>query len=321
MSEPDATTPCCSPSLGRESAGSCCASRPYAAPTPAVIAGMKLLPGGSFIMGTDDDMGFPQDGEGPTREITLSPFYIDPCTVTNRQFAKFVRETNYKTEAERFGNSLVFHLLVDEEAARKVKQRAAGAEWWWLVTGACWRHPEGLGSTVDKRLDHPVVQVSWNDAMAYCAWAEKRLPTEAEWEYAARGGLAGARYPWGEELTPNDEHRCNIWQGTFPIKNTCEDGYLSTAPARSFPPNGYGLYNVSGNVWEWCSDYFSPGFHVTGPRDNPTGPPSGDARVIRGGSYLCHESYCNRYRVAARSNNTPESATGHMGFRCVVDAA
>lgn len=321
MSEPDAPSPCCSPSLGRENAGTCCTSRPYAKPNPQVISGMKLLPGGGFIMGTDDDVGFPQDGEGPAREVTLRPFYIDPCTVTNRQFAKFVRETGYKTEAEGFGNSLVFHLLVSEEAARKVKQRAAGAEWWWLVTGACWRHPDGLGSSVETRMDHPVVQVSWNDAMAYCAWAGKRLPTEAEWEYAARGGLSGARYPWGDELTPHGEHHCNIWQGTFPIKNTCEDGYLSTAPARSFPPNGFGMYNMSGNVWEWCSDFFSPDFHVNGPRDNPTGPPTGEARVIRGGSYLCHESYCNRYRVAARSNNTPESATGHMGFRCVVDAA
>lgn len=296
------------------------APRRHAPPTPGNTRGMKSLPGGTFLMGTNDDEGFPQDGEGPVREVTLRPFYIDPCAVTNRQFAKFVQATGYVTEAERFGNSLVFHLFVRPEAAKKVTQRAAGAEWWWLVTGACWRHPDGLGSHIKDRMDCPVVQVSWNDAMAYCAWAGKRLPTEAEWEYAARGGLSGARYPWGDELTPNGEHRCNIWQGNFPVTNTQEDGYLAAAPARSFPPNGYGLYNVVGNVWEWCADYWSPDFHRTGPRDNPVGPPTGDARVIRGGSYLCHASYCNRYRVAARSNNTPESATGHMGFRCVVDA-
>ncbi len=313
--------PCCVPVVVREVVGVPGAPLPHAAPTSENTRGMKLLPGGAFLMGTADVEGFAQDGEGPVREVTLRPFYMDPCTVTNRQFAKFVQATGYVTEAEGFGNSLVFHLLVKPEASKRVKQRAAGAEWWWLVTGACWRHPEGLGSHIKDRMDHPVVHVSWNDAVAYCAWAGKRLPTEAEWEYAARGGLVGARYPWGDELTPGGEHRCNIWQGNFPVVNTKEDGYLSTAPARSFPTNGFGLFNLVGNVWEWCGDFWSPTFHVDGPRVDPAGPVGGDARVIKGGSYLCHASYCNRYRVAARSNNTPESATGHMGFRCVVDGA
>jgi len=169
-------------------------------------------------------------------------------------------------------------------------------------------------------LDHPVVHVSWNDALAYCNWAGKRLPTEAEWEFAARGGLEQKKYAWGDELLPNGQHYANIWQGQFPNENQGLDGYKGTAPARSFPPNDYGLYNVCGNIWEWCSDWFSSTYHVHDTRENPKGIPNGTSKVIRGGSYLCHESYCNRYRVAARSSNTPDSSTGHMGFRCAKDA-
>lgn len=271
-------------------------------------------------MGTEDQEGFPADGEGPIREVRVNPFYIDATTVTNKQFSKFIKETGYETEAERFGWSFVFHLLVPPEVASKLKQRVLGVEWWWKVPGASWRAPEGRGTHVRDRMDHPVVHVSWNDAAAYCAWAGKRLPTEAEWEYAARGGLVQQKYAWGDELRPGGEHRCNIWQGTFPTVNSQEDGYLGTAPARSFPPNGYGLYNLAGNVWEWCWDWFSADFHLSGPRENPAGPPTGTARVMKGGSYLCHASYCNRYRVAARTQNTPDSSTGNMGFRCVVDA-
>jgi formylglycine-generating enzyme required for sulfatase activity len=281
---------------------------------------MIYLPGGEFLMGTDDQEGFPQDGEGPVRTVSVSPFYMDPCTVSNAEFREFVRATGYKTEAETFGWSFVFHLFVSPETAAKVKQVVQNTPWWWNVEGADWAHPEGPDSTVDDRLDHPVIHISWNDAAAYCRWAGKRLPTEAEWEYAARGGLVQKRYPWGDLLKPGTEHLCNIWQGKFPDKNNQSDGYAGTAPVKSFQPNGYGLYNVSGNVWEWCEDWFSPTWHLNAPRSNPKGPQHGQARVMRGGSYLCHKSYCNRYRVAARSSNTPDSSAGNMGFRCAADA-
>lgn len=282
--------------------------------------GMVFLHGGEFLMGTDDQEGFPGDGEGPIRRVVIDPFYIDPCAVSNAEFKAFVDATGYVTEAEAFGSSFVFHLLVPPEAAAKVTQVVQHTPWWWNVEGASWRNPEGPGTGVEDRMDHPVIHISWNDAMAYCKWSGKRLPTEAEWEYAARGGLVQKRYPWGDLLKPEGEHRCNIWQGKFPDKNNASDGYAGTAPVRAFAPNGYGLYNMSGNVWEWCSDWFSASFHVNGPRDNPQGPPAGAARVLRGGSYLCHKSYCNRYRVAARSRNTPDSSTGNIGFRCVINA-
>lgn len=281
---------------------------------------MILVKGGTFLMGTEDEVGFKDDGEGPIREITLNPFYIDATTVTNREFAAFVKKTHYKTEAERFGWSFVFHLLLPPEKRRSISgDTVLGLEWWCRVDGAYWRHPEGPGSHVKSIWDHPVTHVSHADAQAYCEWAGKRLPTEAEWECAARGGLVQKRYVWGEDLTPNGRHRCNIWQGTFPSENTEEDGYLGTAPAKSYAPNGFGLYSSAGNVWEWVHDYWSPDFHVTGPRDNPFGPPSGARRVMRGGSFLCHDSYCNRYRVAARTSNTPDSSTSNCGFRCVRD--
>jgi sulfatase modifying factor 1 len=283
------------------------------------VDNMVFLEGGEFFMGTDDKEGFPADGEGPVRKVKLKPFYIDACTVSNADFSTFVQATGYKTEAETFGWSFVFHLLVSQQVASQVTQVVQGSPWWLNVAGAYWKHPEGADSSIRDRMDHPVVHISWNDAMAYCQWAGKRLPTEAEWEYAARGGLEKKRYPWGDLLKPNNEHRCNIWQGKFPVKNNASDGYISTAPVKSFPPNGFGLYNVAGNVWEWCGDWFSPVFHINGPRENPLGPLSGTAKVMRGGSYLCHKSYCNRYRVAARSANTPDSSTGNLGFRCAAD--
>jgi sulfatase modifying factor 1 len=293
------------------------AARGEAAWSEAESGRMVRLPGGSFLMGTDEAAGFPDDGEGPVREVWVDPFEIDAYVVSNRRFAAFVEDTGYVTDAERFGWSYVYAGFVTAEH-RKRSRRPADTPWWCGVPGATWREPEGPGSGIDDRWDHPVVHVSWADAAAFCEWAGGglRLPTEAEWEYAARGGLSQARYPWGDELTPGGEHRCNIWQGRFPFKNTGEDGYLGTAPVDAFEPNGFGLYNVAGNVWEWCADWFSPDWHVTGPRRNPAGPPRGEARVIRGGSYMCHESYCNRYRVAARSRNTPDSSGGNMGFRC-----
>ncbi len=280
---------------------------------------MILLRGGSFLMGTDSGEGFPADGEGPAHEVRVAPFRIDRCAVTNSEFRRFIDATGHETDAERFGWSFVFAGFVPPWAKRHVRGEAAGAPWWLAVEGARWDHQEGPDSALDGRWDHPVVHVSWNDAHAYCAWSGTRLPTEAEWEFAARGGLAGKRYAWGDELVPGGKHRCNIWQGTFPGRNSREDGHLGTAPARSFQPNGYGLYNIAGNVWEWCSDWFGTTYYAESPGRDPKGPSAGDARVMRGGSYLCHESYCNRYRVAARSSNTPESSTGNTGFRCAAD--
>jgi len=270
-------------------------------------------------MGTDDSEGFQADGEGPVREVELKPFYMDPYAVTNAKFAEFVQATGYVTEAERFGWSFVFHLLTSDSVRSAVTSVPRETPWWLVVEGASWRHPEGRDSDVEDRTDHPAIHISWNDANAYCRWAGKRLPTEAEWEYAARGGLVQKRYPWGDELKPDGEHRCNIWQGKFPVKNNASDGYIGTAPVDAFQPNGYGLYNVAGNVWEWCADWFSATEHVKGSCINPQGPLGGQAKVIRGGSYLCHKSYCNRYRVAARSSNTPDSSSGNMGFRCAAD--
>ena len=280
---------------------------------------MVHLNGGEFLMGTDDPIGFPADGEGPVRAVTLKPFWIDAYAVSNARFAAFVEATDHITDAEHYGWSFVFGGLLPDDS--EPTRGAAQAPWWRQVFGASWRHPEGPHSSIDDRMNHPVVHVSWSDATSYCAWAGTRLPTEAEWEYAARGGLEQKCYAWGDELKPDGEWRCNIWQGTFPSHNTLEDGHLGTAPVDEFEPNGYDLYNVSGNVWEWCSDWFATALHAHSPREDPTGPPIGQAKVIRGGSYLCHDSYCNRYRVAARSSNTLDSSTGNMGFRCARDAA
>jgi formylglycine-generating enzyme len=266
------------------------------------------LDGGTFLMGSEDPGGFPEDGEGPVREVVVEPFRIAAYAVTNDEFGAFVEAARHRTTAERFGWSFVFAGLLPHDFPRT--HAVAHAPWWRKVEGADWRRPDGPGSSIDERGDHPVVHVSWTDARAYCRWAGLRLPTEAEWEYAARGGLEQKRYSWGDELTPAGEHRCNIWQGSFPEHNTCEDGHYGTAPVDSFEPNGFGLFNTSGNAWEWCADWF----------DDPAGPGSGRGKVIRGGSYLCHESYCNRYRVAARSRNTPDSSTGHMGFRVAADS-
>lgn len=279
--------------------------------------GMTLLPGGDFLMGTDFDGGFPADGEGPVRRVRVDSFWIDTTPVRNSDFARFVEATGYRTEAEQFGWSFVFMGDLPSDDADLLS--VDGAEWWKRVEGADWRHPEGPASNADDRPDHPVVQVSWNDAQSYAAWAGKRLPTEAEWEYAARGGMEQKLYPWGDDLTPNGAHLCNVWQGDFPHINTSEDGYAGTCPVKAFPPNGFGLYSVTGNTWEWCADWFDAVWHASAARQNPVGPPSGSSRVLKGGSYLCHRSYCNRYRVAARSSNTPDSATTNISFRCVRD--
>ncbi|WP_436934686.1 formylglycine-generating enzyme family protein [Halovenus marina] len=285
--------------------------------------GMVRLDGGTFTMGTDSDVGFEADGEGPAREVRLDPFFVDRYAVTNAEFVEFARETGYITDSERFGWSFVFEDFVAEADEEHVMDRVESAPWWVAVEEATWIRPEGPSSNaLEGRLDHPVTHISWRDAAAYAEWAGKRLPTEAEWEYAARGGLSENRYPWGDELHPDGKHRCNIWQGDFPEHNTGADGYVGTAPVDEYEPNGHGIYNSAGNVWEWCADWFSPDYHTTSAYDpdNPSGPQTGRERVMRGGSYLCHRSWCNRYRVAARSKNTPDSSTGNLGFRCVVDA-
>jgi formylglycine-generating enzyme len=310
---------CCGPSAGSRPAISAQEMTKHAAADAG--NGLLLLAGGQFLMGTENPEAFPEDGEGPVREVELSPFWMDRHPVTNGRFEQFVRETGYRTEAEQFGWSFVFAGLIAKARYQAVvADTVAAAPWWCQVPGASWRMPEGPGSNIQARSDHPVVHVSWNDARNFCEWSRQRLPTEAEWEYAARGGLVQKVHPWGDKLRPEGKHMCNIWQGEFPREDTGEDGYRGTCPVEAFPANGYGLYSMTGNTWEWCADWFSADFHRNASRDNPQGPPRGEARVIRGGSFLCHHSYCNRYRVAARSSNTPDSTTSHMSFRCARSA-
>ncbi|MFF8717492.1 formylglycine-generating enzyme family protein [Streptomyces sp. NPDC015184] len=315
---PPPAAPCCTPSTGRLPVS----LLPVPGPAPrheASTEGMVLLLGGEFLMGADDAEGFPADGEGSVRAVRLKPFHIDAHAVTTERFGRFVEATGHVTDAERYGWSYVFAGFLPA-ALRRGAPRPERTPWWCGVEGATWRHPEGPGSGLADRADHPVVHVSWNDAAAYAAWAGKRLPTEAEWEYAARGGLEQKRYPWGDELDPDGRYRCNIWRGTFPSKNTAADGYRGTAPVDAFEPNGYGLCNMAGNVWEWCADWWTIDHPAARPLVDPRGPVTGTDKVIRGGSYMCHRSYCNRYRVAARSANSPDSSSGHAGFRCVMPA-
>lgn len=277
--------------------------------------GMVRVAVGEFTFGGDDADANPLDGEGPPRRVRLRPFHIDATCVTNVEYARFVKATGYVTEAERQGWSFVFRHLVAPNAHGSVLDASVPEAPWWLgVRGAYWRAPFGPGSSIDAIQNHPVTHVSWADAAAFAAWSGKRLPTEAQWEAAARGGLEHARFPWGDELSPRGAHRCNVWQGSFPDHNTGADGHLGTAPVKTFRPNGFGLFQMAGNVWEWCADWWTT--RRVGDTD-PSGPETGESKVIRGGSYLCHDSYCNRYRVAARTRNTPDSSTGHTGFRCV----
>ncbi|MFJ9544178.1 formylglycine-generating enzyme family protein [Streptomyces sp. NPDC101225] len=309
--------------------GSCCAPRTVGRTIPSGSRGatgsrggvhrleQAAVPGGLFTMGDGQGDGLAADGELPLHTVALSAFAIDATTVTVADFAAFAEATGYRTDAERCGFSAVFHLAV-RAPDRDVLGLSPALPWWLGVRGADWRRPGGRLSEAEP--DHPVVHVSWHDATAYCAWVGRSLPTEAQWEYAARGGLEGTRYPWGDDLSPGGTWRCNIWQGRFPHHNTLEDGFLTTAPVRSFQPNGYGLWQAVGNVWEWCADWYSPRYYAVSPSWEPRGPESGSGRVMRGGSYLCHDSYCNRYRVAARSSNTPDSSTGNCGFRTVSAA-
>lgn len=286
-----------------------------------LVQHMISLPGGAFLMGTDYAEAFPQDGEGPVRSVTLDPFLIDKYPVTNDLFGRFVTETGYQTEAERFGWSFVFWSHISKARYHElVKDTVANAPWWCKVPRASWNAPEGPGSDIRRRGNFPVVHVSWHDAQAFCEWSGQRLPTEAEWEYAARGGLEQKLYPWGDKLRPGGWHLCNIWQGDFPREDTGDDGFTGTCPVDAFPSNGFGLFSMTGNTWEWCADWFSAQ-HNLAVTSNPRGPETGEARVMKGGSFLCHKSYCNRYRVAARSSNTPDSSCAHTGFRCAASLA
>ena len=265
---------------------------------------MVVLDGGVVSVGSEDPE---HPEEHPVREVRIPPYRIARTATTTADFAAFVTSTGYRTDAETYGSSFVFAGLLpaDFPATRGV----AAAPWWREVPAADWAHPEGPQSDLAGRGDHPVVHVSRNDAQAYAAWRGARLPTEDEWEVAARGGLDAACFPWGDQLEPDGEHRMNVWQGTFPAHNTVADGFVSTCPVDAFAPNGFGLHNTTGNVWEWCTGGWSPeqrGRQADG--------------VSRGGSYLCHASYCRRYRVAGRQPHSPDSSAGNLGFRLAADA-
>ncbi|MFD7500188.1 formylglycine-generating enzyme family protein [Streptomyces sp. NPDC059850] len=315
MGQEEHQRPCCAPSSAAPPASHDDTSPAWSGSGTHGIEQMRI-PAGRLSMGDAHGDGHRADGETPVHRVELTAFDIDATSVTVADFAAFANATGYRTDAERYGWSAVFHLAV--RAPRSdIAGSSEDAPWWLAVRGADWRHPGGRESEALHTPDHPVTHVSWHDAAAYCQWAGRRLPTEAQWEYAARGGLVGARYPWGDELHPGGAWRCNIWQGDFPVHNTREDGYMTTCPVRSYLPNGYGLWQTVGNVWEWCADWFSATYYRSSPVDNPAGPRRGETRVMRGGSYLCHDSYCNRYRAAARSSNTPDSSMGNCGFRTV----
>ncbi|WP_248297996.1 formylglycine-generating enzyme family protein [Pelagibacterium lentulum] len=278
---------------------------------------MVRLPGGRSFVGTNSP-AIPADGEGPERGIVLSAFGLEAVTVTNARFAQFVEATGFVTDAERFGWSPVF--LGDAEHLQAATRVGAQLPWWHRIEEASWRHPEGPASSIADRMDHPVVQVSWNDANAFARWAGGRLPSEAEWEHGARGGAVRNRFPWGND-EPDDDAAifCNIWQGQFPDINTQKDGYLRTAPARSYEPNALGLYNMAGNVWEWTRDAFRVRSVAKHAKARNSQALQNNEKVLKGGSFLCHISYCYRYRIAARMGMSPDSAGSNTGFRVAYD--
>ncbi len=313
-----------------------------AGPEPA---GMVWIVGGEYAMGTDSDVGWPD--EKPAHRVRVDGFWMDAAEVSNSQFRAFVDATGYVTTAEKAPSvdeimkqvppgtprpspdKLVPGSLVFQPTKGPVDLRDY-TQWWHWTPGASWRHPEGPDSNLDGREDHPVVQVSWDDAVAYAKWAGKRLPTEAEWEFAARGGLEGKPYVWGDEPLSETNPQCNIWQGEFPYHNTAKDGFERTAPVKHYAANGYGLYDMAGNVWEWCADWYQRDLYRRraghGVVVNPTGPDRPDdptqpytpQRVQRGGSFLCNDSYCSRYRPSARHGCSPDTGMSHVGFRCVM---
>lgn len=318
------------------------------APPGVAPEGMVWIPGGQFLMGSNSRMAWEE--EGPAHYVKVKPFWMDAHEVTNEQFAKFVEATGYVTDAEKapvleeimaqlpagtpppdpkdlVPGSMVFRAPDKEVRLDDISQ------WWVWMHGANWRHPEGPGSDLTGREKHPVVHVSWNDAVAYCQWAGRRLPTEAEWEFAARGGLEGKDFVWGDDAPTDEKTYANTWQGRFPAQNLKRDGFERTAPVGSYSPNGFGLYDMAGNVWEWCQDWYDKFLYQScGPgtvRENPAGPnksfdptyPNMPLRVQKGGSFLCHDSYCQRYRPSARQASSPESGMSHVGFRTVLEVS
>jgi formylglycine-generating enzyme required for sulfatase activity len=325
---------------------------PDPAPPPGPAPeGMQWIPGGEFSMGAADPVGHDANEVGmlatrdsrPVHRVHVDGFWMDRTEVTNAQFAAFVAATRHVTVAEQ-------PVSEEELPGSTPEMRAPGSavfsrtdgpvpldnalQWWRWVKGADWRHPEGPGSSLDGRANHPVVHVGFDDAVAFCDWAGKRLPTEAEWEFAARGGLAGKAYPWGDDFLPGGRWMTNAWQGHFPDANAATDGFVGTAPVASFPPNGYGLYDVAGNAWEWIADWYRPDYYAElaaagQVARNPRGPadsfdpdePRTAKRVHRGGSFLCTEQYCSRYMVGTRGKGDVRSSTNHLGFRCAKPAA
>jgi len=344
-----ATAPVVVPVAASQPAGprACCTILPkrFALGPTTAPAGMRLIPGGQFTMGSDTPDA--RADEQPLHEVKVAPFWIDETDVTNAQFAKFVQATGYVTTAERKPDWEEMKKQLPPGTPKPPEEKFVAAsivfrpppgpvqlndysQWWEWVGGADWRHPEGPQSNIAGKDDYPVVQVSWDDAVAYAKWAGKRLPTEAEWEFAARGGLEGRKYWWGDQDPTDNSIYCNIWQGHFPDKNTAQDGYERSSPVHAFKPNGYGLYDMAGNVWQWCADWYRNDAYALdsakGVVANPTGPdtsldpdePYTPKHVIRGGSFLCHASYCSSYRVAARMKSSADSSTNHTGFRCVM---
>lgn len=319
-------------------------SLPDTGNTHASHAGMAWVPAGTFRMGADNQQAEPD--EYPKHDVTVDGFWIDKTEVTNAQFEKFIKATGYITTAERKpdwnelkkqmppgtekpADSLLVAASLVFVPANKAVNLNDYSQWWAWKTGANWKHPHGPGSDIKGKDNYPVVQVSWYDAVAYSKWAGKRLPTEAEWERAARGGLEDKIYPWGNEKVNEGQPKANTWEGSFPYKNTQRDHYYYLAPVSSFAPNGYGLYDMAGNVWEWCADLYNNSYYKT--VNNPAGvknpkgalksydpdEPYAIKRVVRGGSFLCNDSYCSGYRVSRRMKTTEDSGMEHLGFRCV----
>jgi formylglycine-generating enzyme len=307
---------------------------PWPQPWFGKPTGMVWIPGGTFTMGEPTS----QDQDAPRHTVAVQGFWMDRTEVTNDQFAKFIAATNYQTVAERTPSAEQFPGVPAEKlvpfsacfACCDVNPNEAGGlpPWWAMTPGASWKHPEGPGSSIVGRGDHPVVHVAWEDAAAYAKWAGKRLPTEAEWEFAARGGQDKMTFTWGNDVPgTNGKYFANTFQGKFPASDSAADGFSATAPVGSFPANGYGLVDMSGNAWEWCHDWYAANYYTRSPNQNPQGPEFGDAdpgdgqpqRVRRGGSFLCADAYCRRYLPGTRDKNPPDSSANHTGFRCVKD--